>query len=51
MKGKELVLSRVCVNDKAKNIINGRKNEVRENGEWIDRKNEGTYELVTTFRY
>ena len=51
MKGKELVLSRVCVNDKANNVIVGRKNEVMENGEWIDRKNEGTYEMVTTFRY
>ena len=51
MKGKELVLSRVCVNDKANNIIVGRKNEVMENGEWIDRKNEGTYDMVATFRY
>ena len=51
MKGKELVLSRVCVNDRANNIIVGRKNEVMENGEWIDRKNEGTYDMVTTFRY
>ena len=51
MKGKELVLSRVCVNDKANNIIVGRKNEVMENGEWIDRKNEGTYDMATTFRY
>ena len=51
MKGKELVLSRVCVNDKANNIIVGRKNEVMENGEWIDRKNEGTYDMVAAFRY
>ena len=51
MKGKELVLSRVCVNDKANNIIVGRKNEVMENGEWTDRKNEGTYDMVVTFRY
>ena len=51
MKGKELVLSRLCVNDKANNIIVGRKNEVMENGEWIDRKNEGTYDMVITFRY
>ena len=51
MNGKELVLSRVCVNDKANNIIVGRKNEVMENGEWIDRKNEGTYDMVAVFRY
>ena len=51
MKGKELVLSRVCVNDKASNTIEGRKNETMENGKWIDRKNEGTYDLVTAFRY
>ena len=51
MKGKELVLSRVCVNDKANNIIVGRKNEVMENGEWIDRKNEGTYEMSSAFHY
>ena len=51
MKGKELVLSRVSVTDKANNVIVGRKNEVMENGEWIDRKNEGTYEMATTFRY
>ena len=51
MKGKELVLSRVCVNDKANNTIVGRKNEVMENGDWIDRKNEGTYDMVATFRY
>ena len=51
MKGKELVLSRVCVNDKASNTIVGRKNKAMENGEWIDRKNEGTYDIVTVFRY
>ena len=51
MKGKGLVLSRVCVNDKANNIIVGRKNKVMENGEWIDRKNEGTYDMAATFRY
>jgi hypothetical protein len=51
MNGKKLVLSRVCVNDKAKNTIIGRRNEALESGQWIKWKNEGTYEMVTTFRY
>ncbi len=51
MNGKELVLSRVCVNDKANNTIVGRRNDSLENGKWIKWKNEGTYEMVTAFRY
>lgn len=51
MNGKELVLSRICVNDKANNTIVGRRNDVMEHGGWIDGKNEGTYKMVTTFRY
>jgi len=51
MNGKELVLSRLCVNDKVNNTILGKRNDVMENGDWINRKNEGTYETVTTFRY
>lgn len=51
MNGKKLVLSRVCVNDKANNTIIGRRNEALESGQWIKWKNEGTYEMVTTFRY
>ena len=51
MNGKKLVLSRVCVNDKANNQIIGRRNEALESGQWIKWKNEGTYEMVTTFRY
>ncbi len=51
MNGKNLVLSRVCVNDKANNTIIGRRNEALESGKWIKWKNEGTYEMVTTFRY
>ncbi len=51
MNGKELVLSRLCINDKANNIIVGRRNDVMENGSWIDRKNEGTYKKVKLFRY
>ncbi len=51
MNGKELVLSRVCVNDKANNTIVERRNDALENGKWIKWKNEGSYEMVTTFRY
>ena len=51
MNGKELVLSRICVNDKANNTIEGRRNDAMENGEWINRQNEGIYKMVTTFRY
>ena len=51
MNGKELVLSRVCINDKANNIITGRRNDALENGDWIKFKNEGTYEMVTSFHY
>ena len=51
MNGKELVLSRLCVNDKANNKIVGKRNNTMENGEWIERKNEGTYEIVKTFKY
>ena len=51
LNGKELVLSRVCVNDKANNTIVGRRNEALENGDWIKLKNEGTYEMVTSFHY
>ena len=51
MNGKELVLSRVCVNDKANNTIVGRRNDALETGQWIKWKNEGSYEIVTTFRY
>ena len=51
MNGKELVLSRVCVNDKANNTIVGRRNDALENGDWIKLKNEGTYEMVTSFHY
>ena len=51
MNGKELVLSRVCINDKANNTIVGRRNDALENGDWIKLKNEGTYKVVTTFRY
>ena len=51
MNGKELVLSRVCVNDKANNKIVGRRNDALENGKWIKWKNEGTYEIVTSFHY
>ena len=51
MNGKELVLSRYCFNDKASNTIEGKRNQTMENGEWIDRENEGTYELVKTFKY
>ena len=51
MNGKELVLSRVCVNDKANNKIVGRRNDALENGKWIKWKNEGTYEMVTSFHY
>ncbi len=51
MNSKKLVLSRVCVNDKANNTIIGRRNEALESGQWIKWKNEGTYEMVTTFRY
>lgn len=51
MNGKELVLSRLCVNDKANNKIVGKRNNTMENGEWIKRKNEGTYEIVKTFKY
>ena len=51
MNGKELVLSRLCVNDKAKNTIIGKRNEAMENGQWVERKNEGTYEMVRTFKY
>ena len=51
MNGKELVLSRLCLNDKANNTIAGRRNDVLENGDWIKYKNEGTYKVVTTFRY
>ena len=51
MNGKELVLSRVCVNDKANNTIVGRRNDAMESGEWVKWKNEGVYEVVTAFRY
>ena len=51
MNGKELVLSRLCVNDKARNTIIGKRNEAMENGQWVERKNEGTYEMVRTFKY
>ena len=51
MNGKELVLSRVCVNDKANNTIVGRRNDAMETGKWVKWKNEGVYEVVTTFRY
>ena len=51
LNGKELVLSRVCVNDKVNNTIIGRRNDALENGDWIKLKNEGTYEMVTTFHY
>ena len=51
MNGKELVLSRYCFNDKASNTIEGKRNQTMENGEWIDRENEGTYELVKKFKY
>ena len=51
MNGKELVLSRVCINDKANNTIVGRRNDALENGDWIKLKNEGTYEMVTSFHY
>ena len=51
MNGKELVLSRVCVNDKANNTIVGRRNDAMETGKWVKWKNEGVYEVVTAFRY
>ena len=51
MNGKELVLSRLCVNDKENNTIVGKRNLAMENGEWIERKNEGTYERTTIFKY
>ncbi|WP_186545638.1 hypothetical protein [Synechococcus sp. ROS8604] len=49
MNGKNLVLSRVCVNDKANNTIIGRRNKALESSKWIKWKNEGTYEMVATF--
>ena len=51
MNGKELVLSRLCVNDKANNTIVGKRNLAMENGEWIERENEGTYERTAIFKY
>ena len=51
MQGKEIVLSRYCFNDKANNVIEGRRNDAMETGEWIERENEGTYRVVKTFRY
>ena len=51
MNGKELVLSRLCVNDKANNTIVGKRNLAMENGEWIERKNEGAYERTAIFKY
>ena len=51
MKGKELVLSRLCMNDKANNTILGKQNNEMENGEWTKNKNEGTYKIVSTFHY
>ncbi len=51
MNGKELVLSRICVNDKANNTIVGMRNDAMESGTWVKRKNEGAYEMVTTFMY
>ena len=51
MNGKELVLSRICVNDKANNTIVGMRNDPMESGTWVKRKNEGAYEMVTTFLY
>ncbi len=51
MQGKELVRSRYCINDKSTNTIEGKRNDAMENGEWIERGNEDSYELVKTFRY
>ena len=51
MNGKELVLSRCCFNDKTSNTIEGKRNQMMGNGEWIDREDEGAYELVKTFKY
>ena len=51
MNGKELVLSRLCINDKANNTIVGKRNLAMENGEWIERRNEGAYEKDKIFKY
>ena len=48
MKGKELVKFRYCLNNKATNTIEGRRNEAMEVGLNGD---NGTYQAEQTFRY
>ena len=48
MQGKELVKSRYCINNKATNTIEGRKNAAMEKGLKGD---NGTYTTEKTFKY
>ena len=48
MQGKELVKSRYCINNKATNTIEGRKNAAMESGV---KESNGTYTTQTTFKY
>ena len=48
MQGKELVKSRYCINSKATNTIEGRKNAAMEKGQKGD---NGTYTTEKTFKY